>query len=252
MRHALRRPRPRCCAPPRCGPTRWWCPATRPTPPTPVCWPRQSDESRPPRSGSFAAGGATRIRVRDQSRAAGKRAHSIGPGCGRAAPPVATTHWPWSGTRPSELDDLAETAATDAERLLANAKHALRRARTKATALKVSRTGPPAAGGDAWPRAIDDPWGPGHRDPADHRADQTAAGRADPERSHPAGQPARPATPGPSPRDGSANRSSSDSAWKQPCGDVGAHSVTQLGYTTTFGNTRHDRPAPADLNTDAV
>ncbi len=49
-----------------------------PTPPTPGCWPRQSDGSRPPESGPFAAGGATRSRVRDRSRAAGKRAHAIG------------------------------------------------------------------------------------------------------------------------------------------------------------------------------
>jgi transposase, IS5 family len=42
--------------------------------------------------------------------------------------------------------ELAETAATEAERLLANAKRALRRARTKAAELKASGEHDPAAG----------------------------------------------------------------------------------------------------------
>lgn len=158
-----------------------------------------------------AAGGATRTRVRDRSRAAGRRAHAIGfklrsrSAAGRDEALAAVRH------TTGELADLAETAATDAERLLANAKHALRRARAKATALKGTGAHDGAAGRrrGRLARAIDDPRGPGHRHPADHRADPTAAGRADPGRSDPAGQPARPATPGPSPRDGSASPSSS-------------------------------------------
>ncbi|HEY6425095.1 MAG TPA: ISNCY family transposase [Pseudonocardiaceae bacterium] len=79
-----------------------------------------------------AAGGATRTKVRNRSRAAGKRAHAIGArlrsrsaaGRDEALAAVRRTT--------GELADLAETACGDAERLLANAKRALRRARAKA------------------------------------------------------------------------------------------------------------------------
>ena len=85
-----------------------------------------------------AAGGATRTRVRDRSRAAGKRAHAIGfklrsrsaAGRDEALAAVRRTT--------GELADLAETTATDAERMLANAKQALRRARAKAAQQKAS------------------------------------------------------------------------------------------------------------------
>jgi IS5 family transposase len=105
-----------------------------------------------------AAGGATRTTVRDRSRAAGKRAHSIGfklrsrsaAGRDEALAAVRRTT--------GELADLAETAATDAERLLTNAKHALRRARTKATARKAQGEHDGAAGRrrGRLARAIDD------------------------------------------------------------------------------------------------
>ncbi|AWK76062.1 ISNCY family transposase (plasmid) [Rhodococcus oxybenzonivorans] len=105
-----------------------------------------------------AAGGATRTTVRDRSRAAGKRAHSIGfklrsrsaAGRDEALAAVRRTT--------GELADLAETAATDAERLLTNAKQALRRARTKATARKAQGEHDGAAGRrrGRLARAIDD------------------------------------------------------------------------------------------------
>ncbi|MEU2004536.1 ISNCY family transposase [Rhodococcus sp. NPDC019627] len=93
-----------------------------------------------------AAGGATRTTVRDRSRAAGKRAHAIGfklrsrsaAGRDEALAAVRRTT--------GELADLAETAATDAERLLTNAKQALRRARAKATAQKTQGEHDAAAG----------------------------------------------------------------------------------------------------------
>lgn len=47
-----------------------------------------------------AAGGATRTRVRDRSRAAGRRAHAIGSSCGRAAPRAEARPWRRSGARP--------------------------------------------------------------------------------------------------------------------------------------------------------
>ncbi len=81
-----------------------------------------------------AAGGATRTSLRDRSRAAGKRAHAIGfrlrsrSAAGRDEALAAVRRVT------GELADLAETAATEAERLLVNAKRSLRRARTKARA----------------------------------------------------------------------------------------------------------------------
>jgi transposase, IS5 family len=93
-----------------------------------------------------AAGGAVRTRVRDRSRAAGRRAHAIGAklrsrsaaGRDEALAAVRRTT--------GELADLAETAATEARRLLLNAKRALRRARAKAKARKGGGEHDAAAG----------------------------------------------------------------------------------------------------------
>lgn len=81
------------------------------------------------------AGGAVRTKVRDRSRAAGKRAHAVAAklrsrsAMGRdeaTAAVLAST---------GELAGLAEAAARDARRLLDNAKAAIRRAKAKAAAL---------------------------------------------------------------------------------------------------------------------
>ena len=93
-----------------------------------------------------AAGGATRTKVRDRSRAAGKRAHAIGAklrsrsaaGRDEALAAVRRTT--------GELADLAEKAADEAERLVANAKQALRRARAKVAQQKVQGVRDAAAG----------------------------------------------------------------------------------------------------------
>ena len=105
-----------------------------------------------------AAGGATRTRVTDRSRAAGKRAHPIGAqlrmrtAAGKGEAP-AVVH-----RLNGEVADLAETAAKDADRLLANAKRAMRRARAKAQSLQVSGGGDAAAGRrrGRLARAVDD------------------------------------------------------------------------------------------------
>jgi transposase, IS5 family len=105
-----------------------------------------------------AAGGATRTRVRDRSRAAGKRAHAIGfklrarSAAGRDEALAAVRRVT------GELADLAETAAIDAERLLANAKRSLRRARAKAKAPKANGEHDAAAGRrrGRLARAVDD------------------------------------------------------------------------------------------------
>jgi transposase, IS5 family len=93
-----------------------------------------------------AAGGASRTRVRDRSRAAGKRAHAIGfklrsrTAAGRDEALAAVRQVT------GELAELAAKAASDAERLLANAKRALGRARAKAAARKANGEHDSAAG----------------------------------------------------------------------------------------------------------
>ncbi len=82
-----------------------------------------------------AAGGATRTRIRDRSRSAGRRAHAIGSKLRLRA--AAGQDEAQAAVRriTGELAQLAEKAGTDAERLLANAKRALRRAQHKAAQL---------------------------------------------------------------------------------------------------------------------
>jgi transposase, IS5 family len=93
-----------------------------------------------------AAGGATRTRTRDRSRAAGKRAHAIASKLGlrgaqrREEARAAVTRVT------GELAGLAERAAADARRLLANARRALRRAQAKAAALAAAGGRDAAAG----------------------------------------------------------------------------------------------------------
>jgi IS5 family transposase len=93
-----------------------------------------------------AAGGAPRTRVRDRSRAAGRRAHEI-------AARLRTRSVAGRGEAPAtvrrvtgELAELAATAAADAQRLLVNAKRALRRARAQADELRKRGLRDAAAG----------------------------------------------------------------------------------------------------------
>jgi len=93
-----------------------------------------------------AAGGATRTRVRDRSRAAGKRAHAIASklglrGAQRRAEAQATV-----ARVTGELAALAGRAAAGSRRLLANARRALRRAEAKAASLAAAGGRDPAAG----------------------------------------------------------------------------------------------------------
>jgi len=93
-----------------------------------------------------AAGGAVRTRVRDRSRAAGTRAHAIASklrsraALGREEATAAVLK------STGELAELAETAARDAQRLLVNAKRAVRRAKAKAAALRARGEHDAAAG----------------------------------------------------------------------------------------------------------
>jgi len=93
-----------------------------------------------------AAGGAVRTRVRDRSRAAGKRAHAVASklrsraalGRDEATAAVLKTT--------GELVGLAQTAARDAGRLLVNAQRAVRRATAKAAELRARGERDAAAG----------------------------------------------------------------------------------------------------------
>ena len=93
-----------------------------------------------------AAGGAVRTRVRDRSRAAGKRAHAVAAklrsrtALGRDEVTAAVLR------STGELAGLAQTAVRDAERLLVNAKRAVRRAEAKAAALRARGERDAAAG----------------------------------------------------------------------------------------------------------
>ena len=93
-----------------------------------------------------AAGGATRTRVRDRSRAAGKRAHDLNAKLRTRNAAAKDEAMAVVRRKNAELADLAETAAAEAERLLTNAKRALRQARTKAADLKAAGGHDPAAG----------------------------------------------------------------------------------------------------------
>jgi IS5 family transposase len=85
-----------------------------------------------------AAGGGTRTRVRDRSRAAGKRAHDLNAKLRTRNVAAKDEALAVVRRKNAELADLAETAAVEAERLLSNAKRALRAARKKAAELAAA------------------------------------------------------------------------------------------------------------------
>jgi IS5 family transposase len=93
-----------------------------------------------------AAGGAVRTRVRDRTRAAGKRAHAVASklrsrsALGREEATAAVLK------STGELARLAQSAVCGAERLLVNAKRAVRRAQAKAAQLRASGGHDAAAG----------------------------------------------------------------------------------------------------------
>jgi IS5 family transposase len=105
-----------------------------------------------------AAGGATRTRVRDRGRSAGAKAHAIGAKL-RSRSAVGRDQAQAAVQRVTgELADLATRAARDAEKVLVNARRAVRRAHAKAKALARQGISDPAAGRrrGALRRATDD------------------------------------------------------------------------------------------------
>jgi IS5 family transposase len=93
-----------------------------------------------------AAGGAVRTRVRDRSRAAGKRAHSIAAKLASRSQVGRDQVKDRVLAMTGELADLAQATVGDAHRLLNNARRALRRAQAKAAMLAEAGGCDPAAG----------------------------------------------------------------------------------------------------------
>ncbi len=93
-----------------------------------------------------AAGGAARTRVRDRSRAAGRRAHAIAAKLRSRAAQARDDKQAVAGRMTGELAGLAARAAREARRLLANARRALRRAGATAAALAAAGVRDAAAG----------------------------------------------------------------------------------------------------------
>jgi transposase, IS5 family len=93
-----------------------------------------------------AAGGAVRTRLRDRSRAAGRRAHDLNAKLRTRSAAANEEALAVVRRKNAELADLAETAANEAERLLRNAKRALRKARADAGKRKADGRHDSAAG----------------------------------------------------------------------------------------------------------
>jgi IS5 family transposase len=93
-----------------------------------------------------AAGGAVRTQLRDRSRSAGKRAHGIAAKLRMRSAQGRDEAQAVVKRITGELADLAEIAAKDAERMLVNARRALRWAKVKAQQLAAAGGADPAAG----------------------------------------------------------------------------------------------------------
>src|SRR5215213_1780517 len=93
-----------------------------------------------------AAGGATRTRVRDRGRAAGARAREIGAKLRLRAAQTRDEVQAAVRRVTGELAGLADRAAAEAEKLLVNARRALRRAHTRAAQLAAAGGHDPVAG----------------------------------------------------------------------------------------------------------
>jgi transposase, IS5 family len=139
-----------------------------------------------------AAGGAVRTRLRDRSRSAGKRAHGIAAKLRLRSAQGRDEAQRTVQRITDELAGLAQRAAADAVRLLANARQALRRAGAKAAALAAVGERDAAVGRrrGRLRRAIDDLNKLLGRHPTDRRSDLPAHSRDNSERGDPAGEPA--------------------------------------------------------------
>ena len=85
-----------------------------------------------------AAGGAVRTKLRDRSRAAGRRAHDLNAKLRTRSAAARDEALEVVRRNNAELADLAERAANEAERLLVNAKRAVRKAKVDAQKQKAN------------------------------------------------------------------------------------------------------------------
>jgi IS5 family transposase len=85
-----------------------------------------------------AAGGAVRTKLRDRSRAAGRRAHDLNAKLRTRSAAARDEALEVVRRKNAELADLAEAAAAEAERLLTNAKRALRKPKADAAGPKAN------------------------------------------------------------------------------------------------------------------
>jgi IS5 family transposase len=93
-----------------------------------------------------AAGGAVRTQLRDRSRSAGKRAHGIAAKLRMRSAQGRDEAQAVVKRITGELADLAESTAKEAEKLLINARRALRRAQVKAQKVVAAGGADPVAG----------------------------------------------------------------------------------------------------------
>jgi transposase, IS5 family len=93
-----------------------------------------------------AAGGAVRTKLRDRSRAAGRRAHDLNAKLRTRNAAAKEEALAVVRRKNTELAELAETAAKEAQRLLTNAKRAVRKARADAARRKAEGQSNAAAG----------------------------------------------------------------------------------------------------------
>jgi IS5 family transposase len=93
-----------------------------------------------------AAGGAIGTKVRDRSRAVGRRAHELNAKLRTRNAAAKDEAMAIVKRKNAELADLAEATLSDAKRLLGNAKRAVRKAKTEAARRKVEGCTDPAQG----------------------------------------------------------------------------------------------------------
>ena len=134
-----------------------------------------------------AAGGATRTKVRDRSRAAGRRAHDLNAKLRTRNAAAKEEALAVVRRKNAELADLAETAAVEAERLLANAKRGRPQGPSRGGEAQGRGRRDAAAGRrrGRLVRAVDDMGELLDATRPDRRADPAAAGRDDARRRHP-------------------------------------------------------------------
>ena len=181
-----------------------------------------------------AAGGAVRTKLCDRSRAAGKRAHDLNAKLRTRNAAARDEALAIVRHKNLELADLAETAAAEAQRLLANAKRAIRTAKKKAAQLKAEGRSDAAAGRrrGRLVRAVNDLTELLDATRRIAAADPAADGWHHPRRRHPTSSACTTQTPARSRRADSASRSSSEPKPRSATTPTGSSSTTTSNPAT--------------------